>query len=252
MLELQPKENGNFLGIGANNYNVNLTFGPDCIYDTVIVINEPAQLASTFTIDSVTCNGACDGQIQANASGGTTPYSYSLGGAPTQALDTYSNLCAGPATITITDANNCQEVFPNTIFEPAVLTIAAGAIVDETCTLGNGSLTVNANGGTVAYTYTLNAGASQTSPTFSNLSAGTYTIEVTDFHGCTADIDIDIIDHLAPNPFVDVLNDVTCAGGLNGSVTIGVVDGTAPFQYSLNGGGNQASNTFPTVSAGKS
>lgn len=241
---------GNFPGIGANNYNVNLSFGPDCFYDTVIVINEPAQLAATFLIDSVTCNGACDGQIQANTSGGTLPYTFSLGGAPGQAADTYSNLCAGPATITITDANNCQEVYPNTIFEPAVLTIAEDVVVDETCTLGNGSLSVNANGGTVAYSYTLDGGTPQASPSFTNLSAGTYTIEVTDFHGCTASIDIDIIDHLAPNPFVDVLNNVTCAGGLNGSVTIGVNDGTAPFQYSLNGGANQPGNTFPSVSAG--
>lgn len=242
--------NGNFPGIGANNYSVNLSFGPDCIYDTVIVINEPAQLASTFTIDSVSCNGACDGQIQANVSGGTVPYTYSLGGAPGQAADTYSNLCAGPATITITDANNCQEVFPNTIFEPALLTIATGSVTDETCTQANGSITVNANGGTVAYSYTLDGGASQSSPTFNNLSAGTYTIEVTDFNGCTASIDIDVVDNPPPAPFVDVLNNVTCAGGLNGSVTIGVVDGTAPFQYSLNGGANQASNTFPAVPAG--
>src|SRR5690606_18849361 len=134
-------------------------------------LNEPAILDATFTIDSVSCNGACDGQITANATGGTTPYSFSLGGAPAQAGNTYSNLCAGPANITITDTNNCQAVFPNTIFQPAVLTLTETNHINETCTGTNGSTTVTPTGGTAPFTYTLNAGPAQSSPTFDNLSA---------------------------------------------------------------------------------
>jgi len=241
---------GNFLNVGANLYDVNLSFGPDCSYDTTITINEPAVLAATFVIDSVSCFGACDGQLVTNATGGTTPYNYSLGGAPAVPTNTFTNLCAGPATITVTDSNNCTEVYPNTILEPAVLTLAELSIIDETCTQGNGSLTVVATGGTTAYSYTLNAGVPQASPTFNGLSAGIYTIEVTDFNGCTASVNITIVDNPSPVPFVDVLNDVTCFGGLNGSVTIGVNGGTAPFQFSLDLGPNQASNNFAAVGAG--
>ena len=242
--------NGSFSNVGANTYDVNLTFGPDCVYDTTITINEPAVLDATFTIDSVSCNGSCDGQIVTNASGGTPPYEYSLGGAPAQTNNTFTGLCAGPATITVTDTNNCQAVFPENIFEPDVLTLAEANHIDETCTGANGETTVAPTGGTAPYTYTLDAGPSQSSPTFSGLSAGTYLIEVTDDNGCTAQLSIDIIDHPAPAPFVDLLNNVACAGAFTGSVTIGVTDGTAPFQYSLDAGPNQASNTFSTINAG--
>ena len=241
---------GIFNALIANNYNVQLSFGPDCIFDTTIVLNQPDELTATFTIDSVSCNGLCDGEIQANTLGGITPYAYSIGGTPAQGSDTFSALCAGPATITITDDHNCQVVYPNTIFEPALLTLNEDDLTDETCTLGNGEVTVLAAGGTTAYSYTLDAGPSQSSSTFSGLSAGNYTIEVTDFNGCTAFENIVIADNPSPVPFVDVLNDVTCAGGLNGSVTIGVNFGTPPFLFSLDAGPNQASNNFGTVGAG--
>lgn len=241
---------GNFSNIGSNTYDVHLTFGPDCIFDTTITLNEPAILDATFNTDSVSCNGLCDGELVVNANGGTVPYQYSLGGAPAQGTNTFTGLCAGPATITLTDSNNCQAVFPENIFEPAVLVLTETAHTDETCTLGNGGTTVTPAGGTGPYTYTLDAGASQSSASFSGLSAGTYTIEVTDANGCTDYLNITIVDNPSPVPFVDVLNNVTCAGALNGSVTIGVTGGDAPFQYSLDAAPNQASNTFPTVGAG--
>lgn len=241
---------GSFNNVGANNYDVFLSFGPDCTYDTIITINEPAILDATFNIDSVSCNGLCDGEITTNAVGGTPPYEYSLGGLPAQSSPTFSGLCTGPATITVTDTNNCQQVFPNTIFEPTVLTLTETVHVDETCTQGNGSTTVTPSGGTAPYTYTLNAGPSQALPTFNGLSAGNYTVEVTDANGCTEFVAVVIVDNPAPTPFVDVLNDVTCAGAFNGSVSIGVNGGVAPFTYSLNAGVPQANNTFPAVPAG--
>ena len=241
---------GSFNGIGANTYNVNLTFGPDCSYDTTLTITEPAPLTSTFTIDSVSCFGNCDGQISASVSGGTAPYTYSIGGTAAQTSPTFSALCAGPATITITDTNNCQVVYPNTIFQPDLLILNETAHTDETCSQSNGQTTVTPQGGTPPYTYTINAGAPQSNSTFTGLSANNYTIEVTDANGCTATETVTIIDNPSPVPYVDVLNHVTCAGGINGSVTIGVNFGTAPFQYSLDAGASQGSNTFPSVSAG--
>ncbi|MEZ4923420.1 MAG: gliding motility-associated C-terminal domain-containing protein [Crocinitomicaceae bacterium] len=244
------QQSGSFGTIGANSYNINLSWGPDCTFDTTIIVNEPAVLGATFSTDSVSCNGVCDGQITVNTTGGTTPYEYSLGGAPVQASNIYSNLCAGVATITITDSNNCQTVLPETVYEPALLTISETAHINETCTNANGSTTVSGSGGTAPYNYSINAGPQQSSGTFSNLAAGTYNLIVTDDNGCTAQLNVTITNAPGPIPFVDVLNDVACFGGLNGSVTIGVVGGTAPLQFSLDAGANQPSNNFPAVGAG--
>lgn len=242
--------NGSFSNIGANNYDINLSWGPDCSFDTTIVVNEPAILDATFILDSTSCNGICDGQLVVNTTGGTIPYSYLLGGSVSQSNNTFTGLCAGAVVITITDSNNCEAVFNNTIYQPDLLTLAETAHIDETCTSSNGSTTVTPTGGTPPYSYTLNAGTPQSSPTFNGLPQGAYTVEVTDNNGCTASIVVDILDNPSPVPFVDVLNDVACFAGLNGSVTIGVNFGTTPLTYSLNAGPAQASNHFATVAAG--
>ncbi|MCH2234834.1 MAG: gliding motility-associated C-terminal domain-containing protein [Crocinitomicaceae bacterium] len=242
---------GNFDDVLGGSYDIQLSFGPDCIFDSTIVVNEPDALAALISIDSVSCNGECDATLSVTSTtGGTPTYVYSLGGGPDQTSPDFIDLCAGTTTLTITDDNGCELDIDTAIFEPDLLLVTEAVNDPETCGDANGSLTVGPIGGTSPYTYTLDGGAPQTSPTFNDLPAGDYTIEVTDGRGCTDDIVITIVNEAGPVPFVDVLNNVTCNGGLNGSVIIGVTDGTAPLSFVLDGGIPQASNTFPTVGAG--
>ncbi|UKN00777.1 gliding motility-associated C-terminal domain-containing protein [Paracrocinitomix mangrovi] len=241
---------GNFGSIGSSNYNVNLTFGPDCVYDTVIVINQPAVLSANLLVDSVSCNGLCDGMITANATGGTTPYLYALGAGADQSSNMFGSLCAGPATITLTDSNNCEAIIPTTVFQPNVLVVSEASHTDETCSLVNGEITVSTAGGTAPYTYTLNAGPSQSSPVFSNLAAGAYTIAVTDANGCTDDVVINIVNYASPNATLDSLKHVTCFGGFTGLAIVGISGGTSPITYAMDGGASQSSNMFNSILAG--
>ncbi len=236
--------------LGAGSYTVTMTDNSGCVATANVVITQPTVLSGTLTPVNVTCNGACNGTITVAASGGTPAYQYSINGGPFQASNTFTGLCNGTYAVTIKDANNCTIILNQNITQPAVLNLTQSAIAPATCGANNGSVTVAPAGGTAPYTYTIDGGASQASATFNGLTAGTHTIVVTDSKGCTKNLSITITSSNSPVASIQSQNNVSCFGGVNGSVIIGVAGGSSPFTYSLNGGPAQASNTFTNLTAG--
>ena len=221
---------------------------------TNLIVNQPPAIAATSTVVHVLCNGGNTGSITINGtSGGVAPYQYSLNGGPFQASNVFPNLTAGTYTVTVRDANLCTLVLTNIIVnQPAAIT-ATPTIVHVLCNSGNtGSITINATAGGVGpYQYSLNGGPFQASNVFPNLTAGTYTVTVRDANLCTRVFTNLIVNQPAAITATSAVVNVLCNGGNTGSITInGTAGGTAPYQYSLNGGPFQASNVFPNLSAG--
>ena len=95
-----------------------------------------------------------------------------------------SNLCAGSYTVAVTDVNGCTGTALATITQPTLLTAtAAGGNV--LCNGGTATLTATAAGGTANYNYAWTPGGN-TNAIANGISAGTYTMTVTDANGCTA------------------------------------------------------------------
>ncbi|MCW5918952.1 MAG: SprB repeat-containing protein [Bacteroidetes bacterium] len=71
--------------------------------------------------------------------------------------------------------------------EPTAVVISGTPVKDaSTAGANNGSITINANGGTGTLRYLIDNGATyQTTNTFSSLSPGSYNIVVQDANGCT-------------------------------------------------------------------
>jgi gliding motility-associated-like protein len=238
-------------GLVAGTYNVTATDALGCQATVSIVVGQPAAaLNATASQVNVSCLGGCNGSITVNApTGGTAPYQYSINGGAYQASPTFSGLCAGAKTITVRDANLCTFTINITITEPTDVTLALVSTTPATCGINNGTVTVSAAGGTPGYTYTLGAMTNGTG-NFTGVAAGSYTVNVTDALGCTETVPATVTAAAGPVPFVDVLTNVACAGALTGSVTIGVTGGSPVYQYKLDAGAFQASNTFNGVAAG--
>lgn len=239
-------------GLVAGTYNVTVTDNTGCQATTSVVVGQPAAaLNATATPVNALCFGACNGSITVNApTGGTPGYQYSINGGAYQVSNLFTGLCQGAYNISVRDANNCTFPIVVNVGQPTDVTLAQTAIAPATCGLNNGSVTVSAAGGTApTYTYSL-GGPTNTTGVFTGLAPGNYTATVTDNNGCTETLPITIAASPGPVPFVDVLNNVACAGALTGSVTIGVTAGTAPLTYQLDAGAFQASNTFNGVAAG--
>jgi hypothetical protein len=98
-----------------------------------------------------------------------------------------------------------------------------------------GSATATPHYGMAPYTYLWNDPLAQTGQTATALLLGTYTVTVTDKHGCVLTGTIAVGDISA----TVTKTDVTCNGASNGTITITVTSGgTSPFSYSIDGGLN--------------
>lgn len=194
--------------------------------------------------------GQDNGSITASASGGASPYQYSLNGGAFQSSGIFPGLGAGDYTVGIQDAAGCTAEASATL-NPAdgpVLTIINQT--NPACGQNDGSITASASGGTLPYQYSLNGGAFQSSGIFPSLNAGDYTVVVHDAAGCTAEASaVELTSSNAPNLTVSSQTNPGC-GQTNGSIAVAASGGVPPYQYSLGGTVYQASPVFSGLAAG--
>ncbi len=118
--------------------------------------------------------------------------------------------------------------------QPTALSTTTSVNGNVSCAGGNnGSASINISGGTPNYFYLWSNGASTSSVT--NLSAGNYSVAVTDNNGCTITDAITISQPTALSTSV-AQKDVSCYGMSNGSASISASGGTPPYSYQWNKG----------------
>ena len=244
-----PQAGGTFTSLAAGIYTVDVLDANLCPATIAVTINDPPVLAGILdaAVD-VDCNGASTGELTVSASGGTSPYTYDIGlGA--QATGVFTGLSAGSYTVTVLDANLCSATVLVTVNEPVILVISQDGVVDASCGNANGELVVSAAGGTPVYSYDIGSGP-QASGTFSSLTAGSYTITVTDAQGCTDDIMVTVADLSGLTASITSQNDADCNGASTGEVTVEASGSTPAYTYALDGVTFLASGTFTGLAAG--
>ncbi|RKS21943.1 putative secreted protein (Por secretion system target) [Flavobacterium endophyticum] len=232
-------------GLAAGTYTVTITDANGCtgtVSPTVSNVSA-AALGGTATKTDVSCNGGSNGTATVSVTGGTTPYSYSW--APSGGTNaTATGLAAGTYTVTVTDFNGCQITRTVTVNQPAT---ALGGIITKTdisCNGGsNGTASVAVTGGTTPYSYSWSPSGG-TNAMATGLTAGTYTVTVTDFNGCQITRTTTINQPAAALGGTISKTDISCNGGSNGTATVVVTGGTTPYSYSWSpSGGTNASAT---------
>jgi len=219
-------------GLSAGTYSITVLDNNGCVLLESITITEPDSLALNVTTQSVSCNGLSDGAAFTNASGGVVPYIYDWGAGSTSNTSLIG-LSSQLLTVSITDANGCQNSEQLTIIEPDSIT-ATVIVTNVLCKGGTGSASVNAIGGTGTLYYAWPSGGSNA--TELNLPADTYLLAITDDNGCSNDEIITINE-----PLLALSNTISFAnedcGQLNGSASIVVIGGTGSYSYNWSNGG---------------
>lgn len=218
-------------GLAAGTYTVTVKDANLCQTTQSFTITQPAAITSTVSAQTnVSCNGGTNASATVTPTGGTGAYTY-LWSPSGGTAATASGLAAGTYTVTIKDANLCQATQTVIITQPAILA-ATTTKTDVSCFNGsNGTATVNPTGGTTAYTYSW-APSGGTAATATGLTAGTYTVTVTDSKGCTTTATAIIAQPasaLATTAGTQL--NLVCNGGATGSATVNVTGGTGTYTY---------------------
>ncbi len=220
-------------GLAPNTYSVTVTNTNNCTGTNSFVVNDkPPFTLGTPTIVNANCFGSNTGSITANPVGGSPNYTYLWSNPAGVVSQTNSSLLAGSYSVTATDSKNCTTTATYTVTEPAQLVFAQPAtIVNVLCNgAATGSISVSVSGGTPAYTYTWsNSAISQ--PTNSGLAANNYQLVVADANGCTISDNYNVTEPTAISLSTQVIRNVSCGGGNDGSASVSASGGAGNFTY---------------------
>jgi len=169
---------GNTISNSCYNSQYGQTEDYALLFPTVVT----APSVSITVNNHASCNGSSDGQATAVASGGTPGYSFSWSNGSAVALAT--GLAAATYTVTVTDNASNTATASVTIGQPTAVVVSSLTSIDESCNPGNdGQAAASASGGTPSYNYSWSNGAANS--TIASLTAGDYTVTITDANGCT-------------------------------------------------------------------
>ena len=219
-------------GGGGNDFGLDdISFRPIIVCSDEIIISANDISASGTGID-VVCFGDATGGATSTVTGGYTPYNYHWSNNTTQ--PTLSNVFSGSYTLSVTDVTGCEATAGVTVNEPASVVSGSLAITPVSCFGGNdGAINLTPSGGNNPYTFHWNNGS--TSEDISNLSANTYTVTITDNHGCKA---IEQVEVTQPNELIVTISgtDLSCHGDTNAFANTIVTGGIADYVYNWSTG----------------
>ncbi|MFH1321738.1 MAG: PKD domain-containing protein [Bacteroidota bacterium] len=214
-------------GLCAGTYTVSIVDSIGCYGTLNAIIGEPAALSLSVSVTDANC-GSPDGDATVSASGGTGSYTYLWNDPNTQTTGIATGLAAGNYTVTVKDSNSCTKSAMASVSDAGGPTISVTANNVSACAGDNdGSIDINVSGGTLPYAYLWSTG--DTIEDITNLTAGSYSVTVTDSAGCTANASA-TINEPSGMSLAFVITDANC-GGANGSAAVTVIGGTAPYGY---------------------
>jgi len=226
------------MDVAAGDYILSVVDANNCTFDTTITLNNIPKIEVTFDLANVTgvdcfdtvdpndCNGFASATAEyEGAGGGIFTFTWGATGETVSATDAFSSssLCAGMQALSVSDGQ-CEVVDSVDIPSPErlELDLANLSLTPADC-FGdaNGAAEIAAIGGTPGYQFAWPDGGNET--TKMGLVADIYQITITDRNDCIATHDLEITQPesaLTATIDIDNTNNVTCAGDLNGLITI--------------------------------
>jgi gliding motility-associated-like protein len=232
--------------------NVRARDANNCLIDQDIEVNELelglVQGAPVFT--EPICAGDANGSIQIQVANGQPGYTYNFNlGQGFQPSNMQSGLAAGTYTVDARDADGCLGNFEIVVSEPPAITVAPQSTDISCFGADDGEIIVLTGGGRPAYTYSWSDG-STADTVRTGLSAGQYTISLTDQNGCVRSSAVTIIEPNEIFPVLEQTNDLVCFGEATGSFLLSSTGGTPAYTYSSDGENFQTNPLLENLLAG--
>lgn len=222
---------------------------------TATIVQPAAAIKASATSIDINCYGENTGSILVGTvTGGFGTYEYSIDRGKTwQSNKKFSGLAAGTYQVYVRDAQypECITLIaPDLLISQPEQPISLKYILTDVSCYGdnNGTINTTTEGGTAPYTYRWSNG--QITRDLKNLTAGIYTLTITDSKGCSYTESISIKQPAAPIKISYTKTDVSCFGGKDGSIDVTVTGGVLPysFKWSNNQTSEDLQNLAPNIS----
>ena len=240
---VSSSSNANALCSGS--YSVNVTDAAGCSSNITVTIYEPAPITASLTATDVPCYGGTSGAITANVNGGAGGYNFLWSNSGSGAA--ISNLSAGVYSVTVVDANNCTAVSQITINQPAspLGVTLTSSLID--CSNPTSNVTSQPTGGTPGYTFSWAPSGTGANPI--GLSAGVYTLTLTDANNCQLTQTVSVTGNATP-PNINVGNGTYLNCGLNATANLSGSSTTNGVTYFWSGpGGFTSTSSSPVINS---
>ncbi|MDC6350648.1 T9SS type B sorting domain-containing protein [Zeaxanthinibacter sp. PT1] len=233
---------------GPGSYTFYVRDANGCVSSLSNLVNVEALIPLTIDLDlsaaTINCSGESTALLRTRASGGLGNYSYelyndvaltSLIAGPQNSGD-FSNLPAGSYFVRV-QSGDCTEVSSEIVIaEPMPLQVDEASHTNISCSGSeNGSITVSVSGGTgeIFYAISPNLDKFSRNNTFTGLAPGIYDVVAQDVNGCFIPFQFTITEPTPLEAFFTTLPEV-CAGEEDGSISLSISGGTAPYRTAFN------------------
>ena len=231
----------NLSSVAAGFYSVTVTDHNGATVGASTTVINPSAIVINGSVTNVLCNGSSTGAITLSVTGGTGSYTYDWADvAGTNNSQNRTNLVAGTYSVTVSDANGCSSSKSFTITQTSALSLST-THTNILCRGDNtGSISLSVSGGQSPYTFLWSNSA--TTQNISSLTAGNYSVEVTDANGCTANSSTITISQPSTSLSSSISHsNVSCKGGNNGSISLTPSGGTASYSFVWSNGASSQS-----------
>lgn len=187
-----------FTNLSAGTYSVYVRDFSGCVYTDEVTLITEDKFTITASTTGTTC-GVSNGIVQVSmSSGGTSPFDYILDNTTsitdtTLTSTTFNNLTFGPHTVSVVDAAGCTQQVSFNIENSQPIQYS---LYSSSCGSGNeGSITALISSGEPPFTFnwSSNVSGNPQTITVSGLSAGTYSVTITDNNGCSLNRTTEVI-----------------------------------------------------------
>lgn len=221
-------------GLCAGVYIVTVQDQLNCLITDSVTVIDPDDIVLNFSASGSVC-GQSNGEACVTASGGKTPYTYEWNDPGNQTTQCITKIPSRNYTVIVTDNTGCTATGTIIVEELPIQPIVIDSVFDVSCSgAGNGSIFLTTTGMVTPYTYSWSNGAATEDIT--GLSAGTYTLAVTDANNCISTTSVEITEPSPLSADINYIKDISCYSSNDGTIGLAVTGGTKSYSYSWSNG----------------
>ncbi|HIF14345.1 MAG TPA: hypothetical protein EYQ86_03045 [Bacteroidetes bacterium] len=207
--------------------------------DSIEVVSDTSSMTLSLTKTDASCVGVNDASAVISVLNGTPPYSFSWSGGINNnnisGIDSVAGLTSGWVNVSVTDSKNCVDSASVQVLDLPGISVTLDSLTNVSCyDSTDAGIYISATGGNAVYSYKWSNGS--ISKNLLNVSAGTYTLSISDITSCA-----DTISYLITEPSSIAFNISSKPSSClisDGSITLSISGGTPGYQYLWSNGSN--------------